>query len=854
MASDEVWLNDIQMIIGKESPQLFKTLCNLAETNTVQGSFVRDIQSEILKCMKSCKIFLGEVRASANNYTMHDLQHSINVIELMGQLLVNPLQLSAIEVSCLIFSALLHDIGMVKCGDEKDISLNEIRDKHGERSASFIENEIIRDEAGQPLNFGKHHLIMKRYLPMICASHMQDFSYIDKLPIDLHVDGMRMNVAACAVLLRLADAMDLFQNRAPYSLFKFLHLKGISMDHWKKHLSITDCFIDTNGFYRVDGICDNELAHRALYNHLDMVEMELRSAIVWFSQSKSSIELSTKSNIIKSNINTQGYSIWHHSFSMDFLSISYLFMGEHLYGSREVGLREIIQNAIDACLVREECERKNNKLVFSRYIPCITISSDDSYIYIRDNGIGMSDEVIQKYFLNIGVSYYQSNEYKDMKLSYKPMGFFGIGFLAGFMLSDEIWIKTSSFKENKMYQLHLVKGDKYVAKYSYDKKEFTGTEIKLNKESFIKIFAKNNLFVSKTKEGGLNEVKRFILDYFWKLKIIHEDENYLEFEIIKKNYEECLINEKRNNENEICLSKYLNNIEGCIFFKESNSYKQMWNKSGVKCNSIFKALEDGKIELGGKIKKSIPFCSKSFLFDGNNIHNVEYVSEVPSEYLWILIPQCKSQKTIEQLLNYTMYLTESKIESSLYENKWYSLFVPRDWGEKFNKTIRVTYYGKSFKLFWQDISTFGFIRDLEKRIKSEINYLLICDVNENIAMYQSTFYYDRTIILGGNDFWLKSTKIEEPVLDNDWLMFEEFRYFVNIKNEEISPQASRHYLTESSNRYLSEALLIVKYIWLFEQVKSISCPDRTINYIKERLVELWNAENPLLCSEFKPSL
>ena len=77
---------------------------------------------------------------------------------------------------------------------------------------------------------------------------------------------------------------------------------------------------------------------------------------------------------------------------------------------------------------------------------------------------------------------------------------------------------------------------------------------------------------------------------------------------------------------------------------------------------------------------------------------------------------------------------------------------------------------------------------------------------------------------------------------------------LNIKNEEISPQASRHYLTESSNRYLSEALLIVKYIWLFEHVKSISCPDRTINYIKERLVELWNAENPLLCSEFKPSL
>lgn len=852
MASDEVWLNDIQMIIGTEPPKLFKILCNLAETNTVQGSFARDIKGDILKCMKSCKILLGEVRASANNYTMHDLQHSINVIELMGQLLVNPLQLSAIEISCLIFSALLHDIGMAKCGDENDISLDEIRNKHGERSAYFIEYEIIRDETGQPLNFGKHHLIMKRYLPMVCASHMQDFAYIDKLPIDLHVDGMKMNIASCAILLRLADAMDLFQNRAPYSLFSFLHLKGISVEHWKKHISITDCFIDTNGFYRVDGICDNELAHRALYNHLDMIEVEIANAIVWFSQSKSSIELSVKSNIIKRNINTQGYSIWHHSFSMDFQSISYLFMGEHLYGSREVGMREIIQNSIDACLVRDECERKNEKLIFNRYRPCITVSSDDEYIYIRDNGTGMSDEVIQKYFLNIGVSFYQSNEYKDMKLSYKPMGFFGIGFLAGFMLSDEIWIKTSNFKENKMYKLHLVKGDKYVAKYSYEKKEFSGTEIKLNKESCIKIFERNNLFILGTDVGELNAIKQYIINHFWKLKILHEDKNNLEFEIIKKNYEECLVNKKQENENEICLSKYLNNIEGCIFFKENNSYKQMWAQSGVKYNSIFKALQEGKIELGGKLKKSIPFCSKSFLFNGKAIHNVEYVSEVPCDYIWVLIPQCKNEKTINELLNYTMFSSESKIEASLYENKWYSLFIPRDWGEKFDKTIRVTYYYKSFKIFWHDINKLSFIPDLEKRIKSEIDYLLICNINENIDMYKSTFFYEHTMILGFNDFWLKSVKIEEPRLDRVWLMFEEFRYFVNIKNEEISPQASRHYLTESSNKYLSEALLIVKYIWLLEKVKSIRCSDKTVNYVWDQLAKIWNPKNPLLCSKFRP--
>lgn len=167
MAKDieDNWLKDIQMLAGTEPPLLFRVLCIMGETNTAQGSFVREIKGEILKCMDACKKFLGEIRASANNYTMHDLQHSINVIHLMGQLVREPKQMSAIEITSLIYAALLHDIGMVKCQDEANISLDMIRIRHGERSATFIENEVIKDYTGQPLNFGRYHMILKRYLP-----------------------------------------------------------------------------------------------------------------------------------------------------------------------------------------------------------------------------------------------------------------------------------------------------------------------------------------------------------------------------------------------------------------------------------------------------------------------------------------------------------------------------------------------------------------------------------------------------------------------------------------------------------------------------------------------------------------
>lgn len=850
--TEESWLNDIRIAIGMEPPQLFRVLNILSDNNNVEGICAREIKSELLKCIKGCKIFLGEIRISANNYTLHDLQHSINVISLMGQLIKNSGQISAIELICLIYSALLHDIGMVKCGYEKNISLDDIRNEHGNRSAVFIQNEMIQDESGQSLNYGRYHLILKKYLPFVCSSHMKDFSCINDLPTNLHVDGMRFNVAMCAILLRLADAMDLFRNRAPVALYNFLNLKGISQEHWKKHLSITDCFIDENGFYRVDGICDDELAHRALYSHFDMIEGELRNAIIWFDENECNIELSIKSNIVKRNISTEGYSIWHHTFSMDFLSISSLFMDERLYGSKEVGLREIIQNSIDACLVRKEYESRK-KLIFNHYIPYITINFDDMYIYIRDNGIGMTDEILEKYFLNIGVSYYQSQEYKDENLLYKPLGFFGIGFLACFMLSDEIWIKTSSYKENVELRLHLVKGDKYVTKYTYHQKKFSGTEIKLKKEIFFKVFTKTSFFTEKT--DAMYNVKQYINNNFWKLNIINDNETGFELEIKDLNFEEYLINTNKTAQYKILLSKYLNDIEGCIFFEDSKSYKEMWKKSDIKLNSMLEALQKGKIEMNGNLKKSIPFCEKCFLFKENEIHMINHVSQIPDAYIWILIPQYQNQETITELMNYTVYKTESKIQSSLYDNKWYSLFVPKDFGERFNKTISVSYYERSFEIYWHDLSEISFIKKLEKSIGCEINYIMLRkNYGNTVSAFLTTFYMDRTTFIGLNQqYWLKYIGINGPDMDIDWYMFDDFKYNINIKNEEISPQASRYSLTDSSNQYLLEAIQIVKFIWLLEQLKGKVRCEASVSYLRNELVRCWNPNNPLLRSEFKPN-
>ena len=52
------------------------------------------------------------------SYTIHGIKHSINVMEYMYELIVDIDSLSELEVALLIYSALLHDIGMIANVDE----------------------------------------------------------------------------------------------------------------------------------------------------------------------------------------------------------------------------------------------------------------------------------------------------------------------------------------------------------------------------------------------------------------------------------------------------------------------------------------------------------------------------------------------------------------------------------------------------------------------------------------------------------------------------------------------------------------------------------------------------------------
>lgn len=181
-----LWITEIQNtanIFNVKAPELFYVLNDKAvnEVDGMYSNIALDLQLHISECIKVCISINSEIRVSETGYTLHGLQHSFNVIDLMGQLIKDKNCITVLEIGFLIFSALLHDIGMIRIRDE-DISPEKIRKNHGKRSADFIKNNIIKTDSNNTLNFGKYDILFKQYLPDLCRSHMEDFSYILDFP------------------------------------------------------------------------------------------------------------------------------------------------------------------------------------------------------------------------------------------------------------------------------------------------------------------------------------------------------------------------------------------------------------------------------------------------------------------------------------------------------------------------------------------------------------------------------------------------------------------------------------------------------------------------------------------------
>jgi len=112
-------------------------------------------------------------------------------------------------------------------------------------------------------------------------------------------------------------------------------------------------------------------------------------------------------------------------------------LSSEIYDSPYALLRENVQNAYDAILMRQQKDAGFN--------PKIDITLTGKNVTISDNGIGMSKDVVKNNYWKAGSSGKNNEEAKKAGV----VGTFGIGAMANFGICKHLKIETHYLGEDK---------------------------------------------------------------------------------------------------------------------------------------------------------------------------------------------------------------------------------------------------------------------------------------------------------------------------------------------------------------------------------------------------------------------
>ncbi len=304
-----------------------------------------------------------------------------------------------------------------------------------------------------------------------CVDHLKVL-YGDQIaPFNVHAPFLM-------ALLRIADYLQIHGDRAPVIRLRIQSLRSpVSRLEWKKHEAVASGYInfdqaDAEAIYVYSEPRDiaTLLAIRSLLVGLQ-TELDLSWAVLGevYSLHVALRNLGLSKRRVKSNLDDHGFlsrlpfapvrAIFE-ARSPDLLK---LIVGPLYGGVVEVGVRELIQNAVDA--VRElpfYCDEHRPGSQAQRLsdpqadvsVELVSDSPDGPYICVTDRGIGMTLETIVEYFLRAGASFRFSDAWKrrftDSEGASKILrsGRFGIGSLALFLLGDVVEVSTRHISES----------------------------------------------------------------------------------------------------------------------------------------------------------------------------------------------------------------------------------------------------------------------------------------------------------------------------------------------------------------------------------------------------------------------
>lgn len=166
-----------------------------------------------------------------------------------------------------------------------------------------------------------------------------------------------------------------------------------------------------------------------------------------------------------------------------------------LYSDHEIFLRELVSNATDATVkLRVLADRGEVKGEIGDTHIDIILEEDAGRLIIRDRGVGMTAEEVEKYLNQIAFSSAADflEKYKDSSI----IGHFGLGFYSAFMVADRVEVVTKSWQEDAPAVRWMCEGSPAYSLEEVEKAE-RGTDV------ILYINEENKDFLQKSRVSQL---------------------------------------------------------------------------------------------------------------------------------------------------------------------------------------------------------------------------------------------------------------------------------------------------------------------------------------------------------------
>jgi hypothetical protein len=316
---------------------------------------------------------------------------------------------------------------------------------------------------------------LRQTIADVCVAHglrQHELEDRTKYPDRRDIRGEQVNVRLLAILLRLGDLLDMNSDRAcPLLLNAACPLPADSLAHWTQNQRILHKMVAPDRI-ELRAECQNQEEHMFLQDWCQWLVQETRNAAVLVGRCHrlaewkppfADMDSEQRSIEILPAVGSRYFpSRWTFELDRDLILERFV---RNVHERKEEFIRELLQNAFDAnrCkmyldlaaekLPQPESPTKVDEAWRERYPVYITLetrtfqselsgeSEEKQVLTIDDRGLGMDRDVISRFFLQVGRSYYNTEEFRKA-FSFVPTSRFGVGFLSVFSSSDDVRVET----------------------------------------------------------------------------------------------------------------------------------------------------------------------------------------------------------------------------------------------------------------------------------------------------------------------------------------------------------------------------------------------------------------------------